>query len=559
MASTLRGFGLEAGNANRIADVLAQTSAASNTNITGLGESMKYVAPVASGLGISVEQVSAMLGVMGNAGIKGSQAGTALRAAMTRLSKEPKAVNYTGIYNSGINSINMMSPISFRGMSKAEQYDSVFDYMAATIIDTQDMLHDCSSKPVGATMIASTINHLFREDKVFGKVPKVNLKKAYFPNGISSQTKNNIKQMLDNTRENTMQAWKELITENKKQEYRYAIGTDSRGADIRTTIYHKKSFDSNIFDKIKESPAIIFVIWNSLMADLSEENRHLPPPIDEKALEKTIEYYENLSASEYNSKAKGVRKFAQKYNSELINQTLNRIFSNENNEYSELKVYTKQGILLSKEELKSINPNAMDSMWVVIPSKKKDNKHRGRNAAILERLSYKNWCIRSRLDKAEAALLDGDCYVRIDKNREKDIWEPVLAMTMSKGKIAQIQGQQNDSFIPLIYIDEIKDFIKRNKLHCLTDFDRDASGAGMQIAIGEKLMQTYNGTKLYDAIKRNEKEIIEQLVIADLNKRDKQNPTEESYINLTNGLGEHGRVQLLDLGLTNHRLNQLFS
>ncbi len=92
MASTLRGFGLEAGNANRIADVLAQTSAASNTNITGLGESMKYVAPVASGLGISVEQVSAMLGVMGNAGIKGSQAGTALRAAMTRLSKEPKAV-----------------------------------------------------------------------------------------------------------------------------------------------------------------------------------------------------------------------------------------------------------------------------------------------------------------------------------------------------------------------------------------------------------------------------------------------------------------------------------
>ncbi|MBQ7734252.1 MAG: phage tail tape measure protein, partial [Synergistaceae bacterium] len=91
-ASTLRGFNLDAEQTAHVADVLAQTSAASNTSIQGLGESMKYVAPVAAGLGISVEQTAAMLGIMGNAGIKGSQAGTALRAALTRLSKEPKKV-----------------------------------------------------------------------------------------------------------------------------------------------------------------------------------------------------------------------------------------------------------------------------------------------------------------------------------------------------------------------------------------------------------------------------------------------------------------------------------
>ena len=91
-ASTLRGFNLEADQSGRVADVLAQMSAASNSSIAGLGESMKYVAPVASGLGVSVEETAAMLGVMANAGIKGSQAGTALRAAFTRLSKEPKAV-----------------------------------------------------------------------------------------------------------------------------------------------------------------------------------------------------------------------------------------------------------------------------------------------------------------------------------------------------------------------------------------------------------------------------------------------------------------------------------
>ena len=92
MASALRGFGLEASNAGRISNILAQTSAASNSSISGLGESLKYVAPLASGLGISIEETNAMLGKMADAGIKGSQGGTALRAALTRLSKEPKAV-----------------------------------------------------------------------------------------------------------------------------------------------------------------------------------------------------------------------------------------------------------------------------------------------------------------------------------------------------------------------------------------------------------------------------------------------------------------------------------
>lgn len=91
-ASTLRGFNLDADQSGRVADVLAQMSAASNTSIAALGDSMKYVAPIASGLGVSIEETSAMLGVMANAGIKGSESGTALRNAFLRLSKEPKEV-----------------------------------------------------------------------------------------------------------------------------------------------------------------------------------------------------------------------------------------------------------------------------------------------------------------------------------------------------------------------------------------------------------------------------------------------------------------------------------
>ena len=62
MASALRGFGLQAKDAGRVSNILAQTSAASNSSITGLGESLKYVAPVAAVLGISIEEVNAMLG-----------------------------------------------------------------------------------------------------------------------------------------------------------------------------------------------------------------------------------------------------------------------------------------------------------------------------------------------------------------------------------------------------------------------------------------------------------------------------------------------------------------
>lgn len=89
-ASTLRGFNLGADQTSRVSDVLAKASASTNTSIVTLGESMKYVAPVAAGLNIPLEETAAIIGVMGDAGIKGSQAGTALRAALLRLSREPR-------------------------------------------------------------------------------------------------------------------------------------------------------------------------------------------------------------------------------------------------------------------------------------------------------------------------------------------------------------------------------------------------------------------------------------------------------------------------------------
>lgn len=81
----LSAFGLEAGQMGRVADTLTATFTRSNTSLEMLGETMKYVGPVARGAGMSLEETAAMAGLLGNVGIKASQAGTTLRAMLQRL------------------------------------------------------------------------------------------------------------------------------------------------------------------------------------------------------------------------------------------------------------------------------------------------------------------------------------------------------------------------------------------------------------------------------------------------------------------------------------------
>ena len=90
VTDALTAFGLSAGDAGTFANVLAVASANANTNVSMLGESFKYVAPVAGALGYSAEDTAIALGLMANAGIKGSQGGTALRSSLSRLIKPTK-------------------------------------------------------------------------------------------------------------------------------------------------------------------------------------------------------------------------------------------------------------------------------------------------------------------------------------------------------------------------------------------------------------------------------------------------------------------------------------
>lgn len=90
VTDALTAFGLQAKDSAHFADILAAASTNSNTNVSMLGESFKYVAPVAGSLGISAKDTSFALGLMANNSIKGSAAGTALRSSLVNLAKPTK-------------------------------------------------------------------------------------------------------------------------------------------------------------------------------------------------------------------------------------------------------------------------------------------------------------------------------------------------------------------------------------------------------------------------------------------------------------------------------------
>ena len=90
VTDALTAFGLSAQDSGHFADILAAASSNANTNVSMMGETFKYCAPIAGALGFSAEDTAEAIGLMANAGIKGSQAGTALRTIMNNLSGDVK-------------------------------------------------------------------------------------------------------------------------------------------------------------------------------------------------------------------------------------------------------------------------------------------------------------------------------------------------------------------------------------------------------------------------------------------------------------------------------------
>lgn len=132
VTDALTAFGLKASDSTHFADVLAKASTSANTNVSMLGESFKYVAPLAGTMGYSVEDVSVALGLMANASIKGSQAGTSLKTALANLSAPTKSmtavmdeynISLTNSKGEALPLIDVLKQLreKFSGLSETEQ------------------------------------------------------------------------------------------------------------------------------------------------------------------------------------------------------------------------------------------------------------------------------------------------------------------------------------------------------------------------------------------------------------------------------------------------------
>lgn len=132
VTDALTAFGMSASDSTHFADVLAAASSNANTNVSMMGETFKYVAPVAGALGYSVEDCGVAIGLMANSGIKAGQAGTALRSILSRMTKPTtevqEAMDQLGISltdsQGNVESLDaVMGDLrtSFKGLSKAEQ------------------------------------------------------------------------------------------------------------------------------------------------------------------------------------------------------------------------------------------------------------------------------------------------------------------------------------------------------------------------------------------------------------------------------------------------------
>jgi TP901 family phage tail tape measure protein len=142
VVSSLNAYGLEASEAGRVSNLYSAIISASQATMERLGDSMKYVAPIAAQLGISIEQTSAALGLMYNAGLEASQAGTYLRAGLIRLQSPTKgamqAIKELGLSYDDINPqmhnlVEIMDAFEKAGagmIDKGDELSEIFDTRA---------------------------------------------------------------------------------------------------------------------------------------------------------------------------------------------------------------------------------------------------------------------------------------------------------------------------------------------------------------------------------------------------------------------------------------------
>jgi hypothetical protein len=347
--------------------------------------------------------------------------------------------------------------MSFSGKSLPSEYSDVFDYMAAEIIGGNKK-YNLDGSMLSASRITPALNNLYDEGKLFLPYKLANSNKIKWKNYIPDDVRTYSIDKINAARDERMAQWLDFLENTNK-------ANDNQ-----------LSYNSTLVKKVGNNTSLKLVIWNAISSELKENNRHLPVPFNEKALLETIEGFEEIKP-----KDRAVRCASPSF----------------------LEMYTHR---LRDNLLMDMNLSNNEDVWVKIPSIKHDPENRSENIKKLEILSNRNWCTRSSVDKAEDALLDGDFYIYLARKEKSRIWDPQVGMACAKGKVDQIQGAENNNFIPLNLLNEIKTYLSKNNISTQSIITDEGPKASVAIMIGDKLEEfDYINKKSFSkAIKDND-------------------------------------------------------
>ncbi|MBQ9246531.1 hypothetical protein IJ182_09720 [bacterium] len=334
--------------------------------------------------------------------------------------------------------------VSFSGASP-KQYPSTLAYMASEILKTNQK-SNINTKP--SEILASIFNITGKygiKNEQFYTHQQAKKEKNTFPSFYNDNLKNDIINTTNEARNEVFNQWESVINGLKS----------------------KKS--SHLVVEKFQDPIVRYVVWNAINFDVSENNRHIPPPLNLDVLDKTITYFQNnVKPSERGEKAQSVKYFIKTYNSMLIDNLLDDIIHKP--EYSNYKLYDKNGNTIDCKQIDSADK--LNEVWVRIPSLKRAAQKSENTIKSVEILSHENWCTRTRANKAKSALEDGNLYIFLDRNNNSDGYKlrtPQLAMTSYAGSIDRIQGALNNGVVPEEYYKTLVDFLEARNFIRKTD------------------------------------------------------------------------------------------
>ena len=351
--------------------------------------------------------------------------------------------------------------VSFKGLSKPSQYETIFEFLSAQILDKK---RTTNPSYTSAENIQKGIEEAFTYNSVYNSYSKANPKTIRWKSYVADDVRIYATQKVNEARVERLNEWRKALETPQKLD--------------------KLQNNPKLISKLSTDKALSIVIWNAINSELRTNNRHIPVPFDAKALEETIDSFESISRQFRMIQCKNIS-FIEMYTHNLRANHIEYLWKT-----------MPQNVKFSDDE---------NSVWIKVPSFKHDPINRETNIKSVEILSNKNWCTRSRVDKASAALEDGDFYIMLQRDKN-DTWEPVIGMASYKGKIAQIQGPRNNNDIPAKLLPEVKRYIKENGLGLFSEITKEGPAAREQMMIADLKAQSKAklGKPLDKVIKEND-------------------------------------------------------